>query len=285
MNNYKLCLCDMDGTLLNSQGVISKENEIALKKLQKAGVEIVIASGRVDLMVKNFIRQLELKGHVISCNGGLIRNISTGEILYSKAMGKNRVGEITKYCIDEGISFLIYTNDMVYSTKDNPIAIRYEKLNKSLSEDLRIPIQYVNNLLSDVIDNKEVLKILLVCNGHEAVESYEKHFSKFEDLTVVSSASGLLDIMASNINKGNALKLLSEKLGVELSEVIAFGDNYNDLEMLKYAGMSIAIKNAVEDVKLVARHVTKSNDESGIAYAIDNFILGDGSLFFYISSR
>ena len=84
--------------------------------------------------------------------------------------------------------------------------------------------------------------------------------------------SGLLDIMASNISKGNALKILSKKLDVDLNKVIAFGDNYNDIDMLQCVGMPIAMENSVGELKLQAKYITKSNDESGIAYAINNFI-------------
>jgi len=89
----------------------------------------------------------------------------------------------------------------------------------------------------------------------------------------VSSAKGLLDIMAADISKGNALKTLSEKLKVDLDDVIVFGDNYNDMDMFKCAGMPIAMGNSVEDIKLQAKYITKSNNEAGIAFAINNYIL------------
>ena len=263
----------MDGTLLNSEGLISKENEIALKRLQGMGVEVIIASGRIDLMVKSFIKQLDLTGPIISCNGGLIRNIKTGEVIYSKLMDKITTKEILNYCINNNVDFLIYTAEMVYSNKNNPKAKAYEVLNKSLSQDLQIPITYIDNSIIEEVDVIDVLKILLVCEKHEEVISLEKHFSKYDSLTVVSSAKGLLDIMAADISKGNALKTLSQKLKVDLDDVIVFGDNYNDMDMFKCAGMPIAMGNSVEDIKLQAKYITKSNNEAGIAFAINNYIL------------
>ncbi|MBC2582788.1 Cof-type HAD-IIB family hydrolase [Clostridium sp. DJ247] len=275
MNKYKLCLCDMDGTLLDSKGFISKDNEIALKKLQETGVEVVIASGRVDLMVKTFIKQLNLKGHIIACNGGLIKNITTGEILYSKVIDKVKVREIVNYCLENNVKFLLYTTDMVYSNKGNPLTERYENLNESVTEDLKVPITYINDILIKNIDNIDVLKILLVCSSHDYAKILEDYFSKLYELSIVSSARGLLDIMAPNISKGNALKILSEKLKIGLNEIIAFGDNYNDIDMLESAGLPIAMGNAVDEAKAIAKYITKSNDESGIAYAIENFILSE----------
>jgi len=273
MMQYKWCVCDMDGTLLNSEDAISKENEIALKELQQKGVEVIIASGRVDLMVKRFIKQLDLKGHVISCNGGLIRNIETGKILYSKLIDKEIVRGIIDYCMDSRIDFLMYTTSIVYSSRNNPRAEKYEGLNKVLSEDLQISIKYIDKESIEMVNELDTLKILLVCNNHEEVKLLEKKFSKYDSLTVVSSANCVLDIMASNTSKGKALKILSDMLAVDLNKVIAFGDNYNDIEMFQCVGMPIAVDNAVEAIKLQSKYVTKSNDESGIAYAINNFIL------------
>jgi len=273
MIKYKWCVCDMDGTLLNSKGIISNENEVALKKLQRMGLEVIIATGRVDLMVKSYIKQLELKGPVISCNGGLIRNIETGEIIYSKVMDKSTVKKIITYCTTFKVDFILYTAEMVYSSKNNPLGLRYEERNKFLTKETQVPIKYIDNSIMERIDDIDVLKVLLVCEKHEEVLLHEKYFIKYDNLTVVSSSTGLLDIMASNITKGNALEILSQKLEVDLSEIIVFGDNYNDMEMLKCAGMPIAMENAVEDIKLQAKYVTKSNNESGIAYAINNFIL------------
>lgn len=273
MIEYKWCVCDMDGTLLNSKDIISQENEAALKKLEQMGMEVIIASGRVDLLMKPFIKQLGLKGHIICCNGGLVKNIETGEILYSKVMDKGAVKEIIVYSLENNINFLIYTNDIVYSNENNPKAKKYEKLNNSLSKDLQVPIKYIDDSIIKNIDNIDIFKILLVCDSHEIVEVAQNHLSKSDKLTVVSSVKGLLDIMASNTSKGHGLKILSDKLDLDLSKVIAFGDNYNDVEMFQCVGMPIAMGNAEEDVKLHAKYVTKSNDEAGVAYAINNYIL------------
>lgn len=272
MTRYKWCVCDMDGTLLNSQSAISEENETALKKLQEKGIEVIIASGRTDLMVKSYIKQLGLTGPVISSNGGLIRNIKTGEILYSKLIEKSVVKEILGFCSANNIDFLVYTIDRVYGNNRNPLMLKYKKLNENLPESINVPLEYLNNV-NETIDNIDVLKILLVCGDHERIKELEEYFSKNEQITAVSSAKGLLDIMAPNISKGNALKILAEKMDVDLNDVIAFGDNYNDAEMLESVGIPIAVENAVENIKLKAKYITKSNNESGIAHAINNFIL------------
>lgn len=272
MIKYKWCVCDMDGTLLNSKGIISQENKNALKRLEQNGVEVIIASGRTDLMMKNYIKQLDLKGHIICCNGGLIKNLGTEEILFAKTIDRETVAEVLSYCFNNNVNFLFYTHNSVFSNKNNPRAKRFEDINKTLAFELQTPIEYIEESTIVNSDEKDVFKILLMGDEHEEMKILQKHFSTFNNLEVVSSFNGLLDIMASNISKGNALKILSKKLKVELSEVIAFGDNYNDLDMFQCVGMPIAVKNAVDDIKSAAKYITSSNDESGIAYAIDNFI-------------
>ena len=274
MINYKWCVCDMDGTLLNSEGLISKENESALKELKENGIEVIIASGRTDLMMKRYIKQLNLKGYIICCNGGLIKNLKTEEILFSKAIDKNTVIEVLTYCFNNDINFLYYTLDMVFSNKNNPRAKKFENINKTLRRELRTPIGYIEQRELSSLEHTKVIKILIHNEGNK-IKALEAYFSNFENLVVVSSYTGLLDIMAKDISKGNALKILSKKLDVDLSKVIAFGDNYNDLEMFKCVGMPIAVSNAVEDVKSIAKHITISNDESGVAYALNNFILNN----------
>lgn len=274
-SKYQWCICDMDGTLLDSQDTISEENETALKKLQQNGVEVIIASGRLDLMVKRYIYQLNLKGHVISCNGGLIRNIETGEIVYSKAMDKAAVKEIITYCIEKNVDYLLYTADLIYSTRDNPRAIRYEKMNNAMSENLRFPVEYIDDYPIKCLEDKDtdILKVLLICKNQSELDQLQGEFNQYNSLTVVSSAVGLLDIMATDTSKGKALQLLAERLNINLEHAIAFGDNHNDIDLLQSVGMPIAMENSVDQLKAVAKYITKSNDESGIGYAINKFIL------------
>lgn len=272
MKKYDWCVCDMDGTLLDSRHIISEENVKALQKLQQDKTEVIIASGRIDLMVKSYIRQLDLKGHVISCNGGLIRSIMTGEILYSRPMEKDTVREIINFCQDRKIHYMVYTAELIFTDKGNPRAVAYEEFNRILDRSLSFEIRYVEPEDMQQLMSCELLKVLLIGEDQEQVDSLIHRFEGNKDLTVVSSAVGLVDIMAANTTKGGALKVLAERLGVDLGKVIAFGDNYNDIEMLQCVGMPIAMENSVEPLKAVAKYITRSNDASGIAYAIDHYI-------------
>ena len=193
---YKWCVCDMDGTLLNSKGLISEENEAALKTLAENGVEIIIASGRTDLMMKRYIKQLDLNGHIICCNGGLIRNINTNEVIYSKTIESEYVFQILSYCFDKNVDFLFYTEDAIYSNENNPRIKILKKNNKS------IRIELTSEDILKCINEYKVLKILIVNENHDEIREMEKYFSNRYEVEVVSSYKGLLDIMAINITKG-----------------------------------------------------------------------------------
>ena len=176
MIDYKWCVCDMDGTLLNSKDIISEENKQALKKLQEKGLEVIIASGRVDLMVKRYIKELDLKGHVISCNGGLIRNIKTGKVIYSRPIEGGDARKIIDYSIKNEIDFLIYTDNLVYSNKNNPRALKFHNLNRTLEKNLKVPIKYIDDIVIEGFKDLNILKILLVCNNQKQVELLKNRF-------------------------------------------------------------------------------------------------------------
>ncbi|WP_207719437.1 Cof-type HAD-IIB family hydrolase [Clostridium sp. cel8] len=268
ISKYRCCVCDMDGTLLNSNGRISYNDERMLKKLQEYGINVVIASGRPDFFLKPYVRQLKLNNYIISYNGALIKNIKDGKVVYSKIMNKKICREVIEYCIKNDVDFIICTYKMLYSSEKNLRGIMYYNLNNILDEDMKIPIKFVNRNIINYIDNMDILKILIVSSPKQII-LMKKRFSTVNEVALISSLTGFLDIMNFNISKGNAVKILSKEFNIDLKEFIAFGDNYNDLDMLKCVGLPIAMGNSIDAIKNVAKYVTKSNEDSGIAYAIN----------------
>jgi len=122
-------------------------------------------------------------------------------------------------------------------------------------------------------DKKTLKRINAILKDIERKDCIAKRFSKITELAVVSSSKELLNIMSSGVSKGNAIKELAEKSNIDLKQIIAFGDNYNDLEMFNTVGFTVAMGNAVEELKAISSFVTLSNDESGVAYALENIIL------------
>lgn len=268
---FSYCVCDLDGTLLNDKDLITEKNAAALKKLQDKGVEVVIASGRTELLMKQYISQLNIR-YLIACNGAVVKDTAENKMIYSRMLARDVAAYIVNYFFHHGLNFLVYTESSVLSNKGNQRAEYLESVNKSLPIHQRTPITYFDADTMRIMDKEEIIKILLVEKNKHICDWVFNQLKKFSNISMVSSARGMLDIWASGISKGSALKELSRKLQINLEEVIAFGDNYNDIELLQEVGMPIAMGNAVDEIKKVAKFITLSNKEDGIAYAIDHYI-------------
>ena len=272
MTNYKWVICDLDGTLLNSDSTLSEENVNAVRDLMANDIEVILATGRIDTMTKVYIDKMKIKNPVISCNGGLIRNPVTGEVLYIKLIDKEIAKEIIDFSLLNKLDFLIYTSDKVYYSENNPRTSLYYKANEKVKTELRIPLASFKNEVSD-IDNIDVIKILIISEDLNLINKLEQHFKCYNKLEVVSSAKHLLDIMANGSTKGNALKILGERINIDFEKAAAIGDNYNDISMLKLVQLPITLENGEESIKKISKFISLSNDEAGVAYAIYNKIL------------
>jgi len=208
---------------------------------------------------------------VISCNGALIRDWTTNEILYSRNIENNIALEIAMYLLKSNIHFMIYTTDMVYGSLGNPRMLLFERMNEAYYKGFEVPISVINEDLS-FLNKLNILKVLIVAPHEEVLKLKDYFQKKYSELSIVSSNKGLLDIMANNISKGEALKHLAKAYNMNLKRCIAFGDNYNDISMFQEVGLSIAVGNAEEKVKNHATCVTLSNTEGGVAYAVNNII-------------
>lgn len=272
------CVCDLDGTLLNSHNTISEQDKEALRMLCDIGAELVLATGRSDLMIKQYVHELGVKMPVIACNGGLIRDQGTGEIIFMKTIETGLAGELLRYCEIKGYDHMAYTSDMVYFSRGNKRTRVFEESNRKTACDFRVPLKETEELMKNPLP-QNIIKFL-VSNVEEAVfEEMDYMFNSDNDLTIVSSGKGLIDIMASNTTKGEGLKLLSKRFGIDLERTIAFGDNHNDLSMFAICRLPIAVANAEEKVKQAAKIVTLSNDESGVGHAIKKYILDCENVF------
>lgn len=270
--DYKCCVCDLDGTLLDSSNKISADDRHALQMLSGLGVEIIIATGRSDLMIKEYLNDLGIKAPVISCNGGLIRDSCTGEILHMNLINPQIACRVIEYCSENRIQYLVYTPDTVYYSHNNERANRYLDYNQTAPQKFKIPLTEINAADRNIVLNNTI-KILICGEKLSLIDELNRIFNRDNKLTIVSSSRDLIDIMASNTTKGGALVKLSHILNINLEKTVVFGDNYNDISMFEAAGLGIAVSNGEEELKKVAGYITRSNDESGVSYAIHNYVL------------
>ncbi|MCX7710114.1 MAG: Cof-type HAD-IIB family hydrolase [Clostridia bacterium] len=270
---YKLIAIDLDGTLLNSKKHISQEDKDAIRFAIAQGVKIVICSGRIFAGVKIFARQLEIKGPIIACNGALISDAETGDILYSNPLKVEDCIRVIELCREEGIYFHVYAGETMLAEKLEFSSLFYQKRNEFLPEEERIKIRIVDNV-GQVLRAETDLpyKLVAISEEQRVLRNLRSKVQKISGVEVVSSNYDNFEVMNSGVNKGAALKFISEILGIKREETIAIGDNENDDSMIRFAGLGVAMGNAEDSIKRISQYVTKANEECGVAEVIRKYI-------------
>ncbi|MBQ7120048.1 MAG: HAD family phosphatase [Oscillospiraceae bacterium] len=262
----KCCVFDLDGTLLTSKNVISETDKATLRKLSRNGVRIVIATGRTDLQILEYVHSLGVSDPVITCNGGQIINITTGEVLHRAFLRPTDVERIIDIAEKEGIDYMIYTPECVYHKLGSERVKFYMAYNETAPEEFRVPIRKITEYPPQE-NFSNVLKFAIQ-GDTSTIPELNRRLNGENTLTIVSSGKNLIDIMPENTTKGNGVKILSEKIGVPISEIAVFGDSMNDETMLRTAGFSVAMGNAEEEIKEICDFITLTNNEGGITYAL-----------------
>ena len=269
---YKLLVLDVDGTLLNDEREISKRTLAALLKIQQMGVRIVLACGRPTYGLMPLAKTLELGnygGFVLSYNGCQIIKAQNGEILFERRINPEMLPYLEKKARKNGFAIFTYHDDtLITDSPDN----EYIK-NEALLNNLKIIRE---DEFSTAIDFAPC-KCMLVSDKEKALIGLEQHWEKrlAGTLDAFRSEPYFLEVVPCGVNKANTLGALLEHLGVTREEVIAVGDGVCDVTMLQLAGMGVAMGHSQDSVKVCADYVTASNEEDGVALAVEKLILAE----------
>lgn len=269
---YKLLVLDVDGTLLNDEREISKRTLAALLKVQQMGVRIVLASGRPTYGLMPLAKTLELGnygGFVLSYNGCQIIKAQNGEILFERRINPEMLPYLEKKARKNGFAIFTYHDDtLITDSPDN----EYIK-NEALLNNLKIIRE---DEFSTAIDFAPC-KCMLVSDKEKALIGLEQHWEKrlAGTLDAFRSEPYFLEVVPCGVNKANTLGALLEHLEVTREEVIAVGDGVCDVTMLQLAGMGVAMGHSQDSVKVCADYVTASNEEDGVALAVEKLILAE----------
>lgn len=269
---YKLLVLDVDGTLLNDEREISKRTLAALLKVQQMGVRIVLASGRPTYGLMPLAKTLELGnygGFVLSYNGCQIIKAQNGEILFERRINPEMLPYLEKKARKNGFAIFTYHDDtLITDSPDN----EYIK-NEALLNNLKI---IKEDEFSTAIDFAPC-KCMLVSDKEEALIGLEQHWEKrlAGTLDAFRSEPYFLEVVPCGVNKANTLGALLEHLEITREEAIAVGDGVCDVTMLQLAGMGIAMGHSQDSVKVCADYVTASNEEDGVALAVEKLILAE----------
>ncbi|WDC84306.1 Cof-type HAD-IIB family hydrolase [Caloramator sp. mosi_1] len=273
---YKLIAMDMDGTLLNSQKQVSEYTKDVLRRASEKGIKLVICTGRIFTSAKSYARIIGTKAPIIASNGAYIREKDRNEVIYEKYINKDTLMNIIKLTREWGFYPHIYTTDTIYSEKLIHSSLNYSKWNETVPEDERINIQIVDSL-EDVVEKEgeNFLKVVVMAleDEIEKLQRLKKYIRDNMEVSIFSSYMNNFEVMDKEVSKGKALSRLAEFFNIKREEIVCFGDNENDRTMFEFAGLPIAMGNAEEELKEIAAYVTDTNDNDGVAKAIEELIL------------
>lgn len=266
---YKIIALDMDGTLLNSDKVITERTKNALKAARKKGVKVVLASGRPIDGLRRYLKELDLVDkdeYVLSYNGSLVQETKSDAIIHESGLNGYDLRYIYK------LSRELEVNIHAFSAETGLITPKISKYTVVESELNGIDINVVD--FDKIKDDERIIKIMLI----DEADVLDKAIAKlpeevYEKYNVVKSTPYFLEIINKNGNKGQGLKALAKHLNVKSEEIIAVGDAGNDADMIKYAGLGVAMGNATEDIVKIANYKTLSNNDDGIAKVVEKFIM------------
>ncbi len=273
---YKLVCIDMDGTLLNKHHEVSEENKMALKEATDLGVNIAISTGRIFASARIYAKITGIKAPLICSNGSYIRGKDTDEVIFKSILNREALDKI--YEIIKKHNFLAYF--------DTPYGI---------ISDTKIPEDDSHRIMNEWADKEEKIQFYEVEDFRDAFKEYasdilkliiieDENSTKIKDakedidklsgyVDIVYSWGGCAELMAKGTSKGNAVKILAKRLGIKKEEIMCIGDSGNDLSMLKEAGLAVVMDNAPKEIKRYANYITETNENSGVAKAINKFIL------------
>ncbi|MDA9556883.1 Cof-type HAD-IIB family hydrolase [Vibrio sp.] len=266
---YKLIALDMDGTLLNSNKEISTRTKEAIAAAREKGKKVVLASGRPLQGMQAKLDELRITGQdefVLFYNGSMVKELGSGEIIHQKIID----GKAAKLVADLAKKLGLYVHAFspeygLITPENNP----YTKIEAQINT-VAINIKDFSTLT----DDEPIIKAMIVGAPEDITKAATLIPKEFhESYTVVQSAPIFLEFLNPNSHKGVGIEAIVKHLGYDASEVIAMGDAGNDNHMIQYAGLGVAMANAMEETKAIADLITDSNDDDGVAKIIEEYML------------
>lgn len=267
----KLIAIDLDGTLLANDKTISATNKAALQAAKKQGVKIVLCTGRPLNSVKAHLETLGLTeegDYAVTFNGGLVQKNDTGEIISKKLMTQEAIAEIYTLSTKLEIPVDVVSSDRVYRLQPQPVAwpSGYDQINKILT--------FADSSVADLPIERDYQKIVSAIPAAYLEEKMRQIPQPYYDkYNIVRSGHNLFEFLDKEVTKARGLAVLGELLGIQAAEMMALGDEENDLAMLQYVGLGVVMENASDEIKAHGDFITKTNEADGVAYAVEKFVL------------
>ncbi len=262
----KMLVLDIDGTIIKKDFSYSNELKQKLNELQDKGVKVVIATGRMHMGAVPLAKELGLNSPIISYQGSMVRNWKENDdVLYSKRMSAEQVSKVIDYFRSQNVHINAYSNDKLYVEQDDDLIKEYVHnrfVKYHVLDDLKtLDLSKIDKLLCIEEDQTKMQKV--VTELSEKVKG---------ELYVVKSMRHYCEVTHIDATKGSAIEFLCKYWGFDIKDTMAIGDQDNDIEMIKTAGIGIAMGNGTQNLKNAADFVTKSVEEDGVVFAVNKFI-------------
>lgn len=267
----QLLALDLDGTIVNEQLHISDRVKACLEDLDKRGVKVVIATGRMFLSTIAFANQLGLRNPVISYQGAVIRDLSTPQdtpaaypVLYRQTIDQAVAKQVLAFVAENNLHANLYVEDTLYTTQYNPYSAYYQSI-------AGVTPQPVDSLEAALA--APPYKIMII--DQQAPEIVRTLMAQFPgQLSVCLSRPDFCEVVHADVSKWQAISWLMDRWNIPQSAVMAVGDHENDMSMIAGAGIGVAMGNAPDNVKALARFVTGTVDEDGVVQAVEHVLAG-----------
>ena len=271
--NIKLIALDLDGTLLTTDKVLTPENEAALRRAAEAGIEIVPATGRFYGGMPERIRSLPFVRYAITVNGAQVYDLAQNRLIAREEIPWPRAVEIMEYLDTLPVIYDCYMDNwgwMTQSMYDRAEEFAPHRHSLEMLKKLRTPVPELKAHLAKVRHDVQKIQMFFLDRELRA-RQMQVLARRFPDLAVTTSIPRNVELNSRTATKGEAVKALARHLGLELSQTMCFGDDLNDVTMLRAAGVGVAMGNAAPEVQAAADYVTLDCDHSGVAAAIEHF--------------
>lgn len=287
---YKLIAIDLDGTLLNSYGEITQENKNAIKYALDKGVEVVLASGRDPKTMEKISNELGIKNFLIAGNGASVYDIKQEENIYENFLEIRKALEIIRICKENSIFLSVYTTKGIITEGLKYNIKVFNNENNSRPNRKRTNIEIVKDIYEYVESNRPNILKIIICDESKIIFNNiiekMKNVRDVEVLDVEHMSKKIIkigteeysveyfytEVTNKDANKWSAIEFLIEKLKIKKEEVICIGDNMNDLQMIKNAGIGIVMKDSALEKQKIGDFVTEDNNSNGVAKAIYRYI-------------
>jgi hypothetical protein len=266
---YKLVALDLDGTLLAKEKYIAESTSERIAEAEKLGVKFTIATGRMSRGALRYAEQLGIDIPIITYNGAVTRTVAAGTVCREYKVPLKGAMQAINLLKGQPVLRYAFVDDEVYTDTPHEWTDRYAEL-------LEVEMQFVDDI-HDALTTDPTMLVFMVTELKAAELTYVLREHLNQGVRVTNSAEWFLDVLNEEASKGFALKWLADSLGIAREEVIAIGDNSNDLEMIQYAGLGAAVSNASPGLAAAADYVATLPMCEGVDEIIDKFVLGSAA--------